>query len=376
MKTRSRYLTALFLLGAVYSACAAQSAPTWMWPRSIPEEQGVDSARLAAMLGEVFDRRVLVDSLLVIRNGCLILESYRYPNTSVTRQDIHSCTKSFISALIGIARQRGYLNDLQQRVLGFFPDYKIANLDEAKRSITLRDLLTMSSGLLWPGGMAEMPTLTTLRASRDWVGYVLDRPVSDAPGSRFTYNSGCSHLLSAILQRSVGMTAEAFAGQYLFAPLGITDWRWPADPQGVNAGGFGLQLRPTDMAKLGYLYLNQGIWNGQQVVPSQWCSDSVHKQISAGSQWLSEGYGYQWWVDDQGYYMALGYGGQDIIVVPDLNLVFVSTSELSPPEFFLPEDLLQRYVLPACVQSASLPPNSASFSLLNACIQQLGTARR
>jgi CubicO group peptidase (beta-lactamase class C family) len=323
------------------------------------------------MLGEVLVKDVAIDALLVIRNGRLVLESYRYPNTSTTLHSIYSCTKSFISALIGIALDHGKLKNVQQHVIDFFLDYKIANIDKAKKNMTIRDLLTMSGGFRWPGGMPEEPTLDEWTGSPDWVGYVLDRPLATASGTQFTYNSGGSHLLSAILQRAVGVTAEAFAVQYLFQPLGITDWRWQSDPQGVSTGGFGLRLRPLDMAKLGYLYLNQGKWGNRQVVPAKWCSESVQKQISAGGQWLSDGYGYQWWVDDQGYYMALGYGGQYIIVVPNRQLVVVVTSHLSTYEFFLPERLLQNYVLPACTSSGALPPNDSAVKLMNSKIQQL-----
>ena len=319
MKTKVA-LTAILLLIGLSSAHGQQSWPTSDWPRSTPEAQGIDSVRLTEMLGEVLEKNVAIDALLVIRNGRLVLESYRYPNTSTTLHSIYSCTKSFISALIGIALEQGKLKNVQQQVVDFFSDYRIVNLDKAKKDMTLRDLLTMSSGFRWLGGMPEEPTFDEWTGSSDWVGYVLDRPLETAPGTRFTYNSGGSHLLSAILQRSVGMTAEAFARQYLFQPLGITDWYWQSDPQGVSTGGFGLRLRPLDMARLGYLYLHHGNWNNRQVVPAQWCSESVKKQIAAGGQWLSDGYGYQWWVDDQGYYMALGYGGQYIIVVPNQQL--------------------------------------------------------
>lgn len=200
---------------------------------------------------------------------------------------------------------------------------------------------------------------------------MLDRPLSDPPGTRFVYNTGCSHLLSAILQRSVGMNTEAFAKSKLFTPLGIKDWYWQTDPQGISTGGFGLWLRPRDTAKLGYLYLNAGKWNHRQIVPAEWVADSIRKHVKAGAPWLSDGYGYHWWVDDQGYYMALGFGGQFIVVIPDRNLIMVTTSCLSPYDFFIPETLLKDFILPASAASAPLPQNPEAVAELNECILEL-----
>jgi CubicO group peptidase (beta-lactamase class C family) len=234
--------------------------------------------------------------------------------------------------------------------------------------MTLRDLLTMSGGFDWQGGMLEQPSLDDLAFSPDWVQFMLDRSLSDAPGSRFVYNSGGSHLLSAIVQQATGQTAEEFARADLFAPLGITNWLWQTDPQGISMGYAGLWLAPGDMAKLGYLYLHGGQWDGQQIVPAQWVADSTRHQIEAGGEWLSDGYGYQWWVDARGYFMALGFGGQYIVVVPDRDMVVTFTSGLPAANFFVPEDLLNEYILPASESSAPLPDNPEGRAALQAAI--------
>jgi hypothetical protein len=203
------------------------------------------------------------------------------------------------------------------------------------------------------------------------VQFMLDRPVSYEPGTRFTYNSGGSHLLSAVFQAATGQTAESCAAEHLFAPLGITDWYWRTDPQGVSIGGWGLWLTPRDMAKFGYLYLMGGQWDGQSIVPADWVSAATQQQIRAGDQWLAEGYGYQWWVDQGGYYMALGYGGQYIIVMPDRDMVVAVTSGLSTDRFFAPEQLFNDYILPASESSEPLPPNPEDVDAMNSAIAAL-----
>jgi CubicO group peptidase (beta-lactamase class C family) len=349
----------------------AQPWPTTDWQTSTPEEQGIDSAQLVKMLDLIQAAHHPIHSMLIIRNGRLVMEAYPYPYDTDTLHVIMSCTKSVTSSLIGIALEQGKIANVSQRVLDFFPDRQVANLNDAKKGMTLENLLTMSGGFDWPGGMLESPILSQLWQSPNWVQFVLDRPLSDSPGSRFVYNSGGSHLLSAILQKSVGMTAEAFAKTNLFAPLGIDKWHWETDPQGASVGGWGLWLRPRDMAKFGYLYLNGGKWEDRQVVPASWVAASWQKQIAAGGSWLAENYGYQWWIDARGYYMALGYAGQYILIMPDRNLIMVTTSGFSPQDFFTPETLFNQYIRPASESSKPLPPNPDAVAALNERIAAL-----
>jgi hypothetical protein len=210
-----------------------------------------------------------------------------------------------------------------------------------------------------------------MRSSPDWVGFVLDRPLSDFPGSRFVYNSGGSHLLSAAVQGAMGMTTERFAAANLFQPLGIERWYWEVDPQGISVGGWGLWLKPSDLARFGYLYLNEGRWVDKQVVPSAWVTDSCSRQISAGQPWLSDYYGYQWWVDRLEYTMALGAGGQYVILVPKRNLIMITTSGLRLTDFFAPENLLNDYILPASGSNLPLPANPAGVATLKERISAL-----
>ncbi len=210
-----------------------------------------------------------------------------------------------------------------------------------------------------------------MRASDDWAAHVLALPVSEEPGSRFEYCNGASFLLSAILSEVTGRSASEFARETLFEPLGITEFVWPASPDGITLGESELTLRPADMAKIGLLYLRNGEWDGEQLASQGWIEAATALQIRAGT--VTEGYGYQWWVDDAGYAFAYGAGGQVIFVVPDRDLVVVFTSGLPPSRELLPKQLLEQYVLEAA-QSEPLPPDPDAQARLTAAISAAGSA--
>jgi CubicO group peptidase (beta-lactamase class C family) len=356
-------LIVLLTLAAPTTAQDSVPWPTEDWLTSTPEEQGMNSQLLADMLTKIHDEAINIHSVLVIRNGYLVTEAYLAPYDETTLHELRSCTKSFISALTGIAIEQGYIDGVDDLMLDYFPERTVENLDEAKQAITLDNLLTMSAGFDWPGGILE-PTMNEMTQSPDWLQFVLDRPVVDEPGTKFLYNSGGSNLLAAIIEEATGMSAADYAHQNLFDPLGITQVEWSQDPQEHTLGGFGLRLTPREMAKFGYLYLNNGLWDGEQIVPAEWVTASTTRHIAASP--LSDGYGYQWWVDNQGYYMALGYGGQYIIVKPDLNLVVVFTSGLIPNDFFAPETLFTSFILPAAESTTPLPENPEGNAALEA----------
>jgi len=332
----------------------------------------MDSAKLAAMLDAIKKQGHDVDSVSVIRHGYLVTDAYVHPFKPDTKHVIHSCTKSVVSALVGIAIDEGYIEGVNQPVLDIFAKRTVANVDANKKAMTLEHLLMMANGLecrdsylhSWRG-------LRQMRASDDWVQFMLDRPMIEAPGTRFEYCNGGSFLLSAIVQETTGQTALAFAQEHLFGPLGITDVDWPANPQGITIGWGDLRLRPHDMLKFGYLYLHEGRWGDKQVVPAEWVRAATTRHIAAGT--LSDGYGYQWWVDDAGYYMALGYAGQYIVVVPGKDMVVVFTSDLGERDFFVPETLLKTYILPAAREASAtpLPANPDGVALLESRVKAL-----
>jgi len=364
-------LVVLSWLGVVTSA-AAESPDYWPtdgWRTSTPEEQGMDSERLAEALGFCQEADVNIHSLLVVRNGYIVADAYFYPFSAGSKHDVASVTKSFTSTLVGIAIDKGYVESVHQPVLGFFPERTAANLDANKSAMTLEHLLTMTSGLKCINEPSEI-TLFQMMASPDWVQFVLDLPMSDKPGSRFVYNSGGSHLLSAIITQTTGMSELDFAREHLFEPLGISDVIWPFDPQGVNNHGWGdLVITPYDMAKLGYLYLHNGLWDGQQVVSREWVASATSKHVTTHTP-DHNGYGCQWWIGSSGGYSAIGRGGQRIFFVPDKNLVVVTTAGGGDRDERILRRLLPSFIVPAAKSDDPLRANPDGVAVLESKIRQ------
>ena len=336
--------------------------PTKSWRTATPESQGMDSAVLLNMLEVIWDQDIKIDSVLVVRNGYVVMDAYSYPREERDSPNIRSCSKSVTSALIGIAIDKGHIKGVNQPVLDFFPNRAPENLNDDKKSMTLENLLTMSSGLdcrdnwryRWRG-------IKEMKRSSDWVQFMIDLPMDGKPGTKFNYCNGVTFLLSAILQQQTGMNALAFAEKHLFEPLGIADHWWSSNSQGITFGFSRLHLRPRDMAKIGYLYLNNGMWEGRQILSSQWIKDSTRKHISASG---SLGYGYQWWITDSHEYLAMGYGGQFIFVVPDKNIVAVFTSSLDIENIFTPFGLLQANIIASVRSDKPLPENPRQVKAL------------
>jgi len=299
-----------------------------------------------------------IHSLVIIHNDQLVLEKYFLGWNRHMLHPCYSVTKSITSALIGIALEQNTLNGLDEKVLTFFPEYEdIANVDENKKAITITDLLTMTAGYRW--NEVSRPTLNIfatyfkgedvynskndggkLAQSNDWIQYMLDYPMKTAPGNEFVYNSGCSMLLSGILKKATGQTAEAFTAKYLFDAMGIRDWQWESGPGGLTNTGWGLRLHPVDMAMFGYLYLKKGRLNGKEIVPEKWVRESTAKKVLAIKMPRQKGledYGYHWWrfadasvsanLKKNDIFFAKGGGGQFIFVIPHLEMVVVVTAE-------------------------------------------------
>ena len=337
--------------------------PTEGWATSSPEEQGVDSADLDAVYDHVRGSGASIRSLLVVRHGYLVAEEYFTP-VLYDVDDVHilfSVTKSVVSCLVGIAIDHGFIDSTNQLLLDFFPDMTIENRTAWKEAITLEDVLQMRSGLAWDEDDYDGPNdFFAMTSSPNWVQYVLDRPMANEPGSTFYYNSGNSHLLAAIVNVTTGMTPLDFADQYLFGPLGITSRVWLPDPQGINFGGSNLNLRPRDMAKIGLLYLNNGTWDDQQIVSSEWVNRS---NTGPPTGYYMTSYGYQWWLDDDaGWYSARGYNGQFIYVIEeqDMTVVFTSDNEDGPYEY----DTLVASIVAAITNDYPSTPNPSSLPWL------------
>ncbi len=316
--------------GCVYTPAAPAAGQPSYWPdaewrTSTPEEQGIDSASILSMLQEIQQKDLNIHSVLVIRHGYLVTEVYFPPYTREIKHPVYSMTKSVTSAMTGIAIRNGQIKSVRQNVLDFFPEIAMETKDKYLKDITVEHLLTMSAGF----NTNTLPDFYNKDASFDSAKHILTYDsVLSKPGETFFYDSGLPHLMSAIIQKTSGLTLEAYAKTDLFGPLGITDYGWQSDPQGITTGNSGLILRPRDMAKLGYLYLHNGQWNGKQIVPAGWvqASTTVHMETKGLMNAAEDdGYGYYWWIDSFGGYSAHGFGGQYIFVLPKLDMVVVFT---------------------------------------------------
>lgn len=308
-----------FLIPNLFGAEPA-TFPGQFWRANTPEEQGLDSDKLADGLLAMQSQGTKIDGLLVIRRGALILEAYFYPFQAGHLHDLASVTKSFTTTLVGIAIDQGKLK-LDDKLLSFFPDRKIANRDARKEAITIEHLVSMRNGFESGCLEGDPVTLAKMSAEPDWVQWALDRPMVAEPGAQNCYDSPGMHLLSAVLQQVTGQTEAEFARQNLFEPLGISEFYWAADPQGITRGWGDLHLKPADMARLGYLWLQGGKWDGKQIVSKQWVKDSVAYHSDFGN---GDGYGYGWWLWESGY-GASGRGEQQVIVEPALDVVVATT---------------------------------------------------
>lgn len=374
MHRLSNTLLALLLTMALTAVPAAAQEqyfpwPTKAWATSSPEEQGMSSDALAQLID--FGTYNNVDSFLITRHGRIVLEVAYAPYRVELKHRVYSVTKSVISTLIGMALDEGKLDSVDRKILDFFPGRAIANLDDAKRAITIRQLLDMRSGLAWQDSLGV--SFNAMERSPDWQQFVLDHPMENAPGTTFNYSGGNTHLLSAILSKATGKSAHDYAREKLFAPLGIDDVLWRHDPQGISGGGAGLYLQPRDMAKLGYLYLRNGQWEGKQILPRSWI-EAVRKAdgVIPGGWASTLRYGNQFWImPRRDAYLMVGFHRQLVIVMPKLDIVVVATGSsrfsnssglpTSPVYRF---DSLVDHVEAAAKSETALPANPQAMNSL------------
>ena len=362
MKEKMFSLAAAVLFVIAAAAAAAMGAPEYWpadkWRTSTPEAQGFSSAELAKAFDFISEKQVNIHSVLVVRHGYLVLEAYFYPCGSQDLHDICSCTKSVSSTLVGIAMEKRKIRSVKEPLADLFPGRRLQNDDPKKSRITLEHILSMSSGMNYP--LLGEPRLAPMRAAPDMVQFILDLPMVAEPGAVFGYNSGGSHLLSALVTLRTGQTAEEFARQNLFGPLGIRDISWPTDAQGNSRGWGDLMMRSPDMAKIGYLFLKKGRWGGKQIVSRRWVEEATRKHIDAPG---AAGYGYQWWLrDDPQRFEALGRAGQRITVHPSLDAVVVFTGG-----GFEPGDV-GAFLRAALRSDRPLPEDPAGYAMLQAKI--------
>jgi CubicO group peptidase (beta-lactamase class C family) len=384
-KLRRLGFAAVFVLAA--SAAAAQTqqlaigqrnlacgSPTSIgdgWPTAAPESVGLDGARLCGIAARLQATNANVHAVVIVRRGKLVFEQYfpgydepwgmggaRHDFDATTKHDMRSASKSVVSLLVGIAIDRELIKSADEPVVKFFPDYsalKTAGWD----NITLRHLLTMSSGIQWDENRAWKDPQNDephLGNEADPFRYVLSKPIAAPPDTVWNYNGGGTELLGSIIERLSGKSLDAFAREALFTPLGISDWEWMKYRNEHTAAAAGLRLRPRDAAKIGQLVLNKGEWAGRRIVSAKWIEQSVTPRFQAigyfGGLFY---YGQQWWMGrtlsgdkDVTWVAAQGLGGQRIFIIPELDLVMVTTSGLygSPRSGNAALDILANFIIP------------------------------
>ena len=355
------------------------------WPTAVPKDFALDSEKLAALDADLAGGKYgLVDSMLVLRCGTAVYDKtykhdygqiygerakkegplnhdlngpYNYFNTEFhpyyRGTDMHtmqSVSKTVTSVILGIAKTHNdFPTSLDTPILKLIEGHKIANLDDRKKRITVRDLLTMTAGLDWhedlpyddPRNSADL-----MEASRDWTQYVMDQPMAAEPGKSFVYNSGATELLAQVFKKVTGKNVDDYAAEHLFRPLNIR-YFWKHTPTGLPDTEGGLYLSAHDLAKIGYLYEKGGTWQGKDLVSSSWIKDSTAAHVSVGDGTVK--YGYQWWVHsfasapDDIAWAARGFGGQQMYVVPEYDLVAVFTGwDILSSAEKRPRDLLER----------------------------------
>lgn len=327
------------------------------FPRSTPEEQGIASPAIVAFLDAMEEKGLELHGFMLLRNGFVTAEGWWKPYVPERPHIMFSVTKTFAATAVGMAQEEGLLS-VNDPVLSYFPDESPENPSEHLQSLLIKDLLRMGTGQAKdtiPAGPDDM----------DWIKTFLHEPVEHAPGTRFAYHSGASNMLSAIIRRATGQNLHDYLKPRLFAPLGIEGEQWQRLPDGTVAGGYGLRVKTEDLAKLGQLYLQKGVWNGERLLSEAWVEEATAKQISNGTEpdndWHA-GYGYQLWrCARDNAYRFIGMFNQLCLVLPEHNAIVAVTSGLSDEKAVL--DMVWEHLVPGMSEEA-LPDDTASRELL------------
>lgn len=312
------------------------------WPISTPEAQGLAPAPVQTL----YEDAVVLDNLysvLVVKNGHLVVEEYFNGMAAHDDNPVASVTKSLMSALLGLAMQEGFLTGPEQKMVDFFPEINWAQNDPRKSDITIRQMLEMRSGYPWEEFSGDFETLAS---TPNWIPLLEDFELSNNPGAQFGYSNLTSHMTSVILTRAVGKSTFEFAKEHLFGPLGLSVNEWPTDANGYYAGAGDVHITPRGMARFGQLYLDDGVFNGRQIIPPCWVNLSLqaHSVNTYGGPIVDSlgllDYGFLWWSSTAGNHdidFAWGAGGQLIVLVDDLDMVVVTTADRLP--HMHPDDL-------------------------------------
>lgn len=336
-------------------------------PRSTPELQGIPSGVIGSFLDRIQEQGVEMHSFMAMRSGHVIAEGWWAPYREDLPHMMFSLSKSFTSTAVGLAIEEGLLK-LDDKVISFFPEETPETVSEHLAAMSVRHLLTMSCG----HHQDQMDTITG-DPDGNWVRAFLHAAVEHEPGSHFAYNSGATYIAGVILQKLTGETLIGYLQPRIFEPLGITDAAWEKCPMGYDCGGWGLSVTTEAVAKFGQLYLQQGMWQGKQLIPSSWITEATSKQISNGddpnNDW-NQGYGYQFWRCRHGVYRGDGAFGQFCIVMPEQDTVLAVTGATGRMDAVL--NAVWDVLLPAFRQPAEpIAPDPAGTEALRSRLDAL-----
>ena len=362
------FLVVLISVSLFFAACenpaAVEEEAESYWPRSTPEAQGMDSEALLEMLEFSAARGLDIHSMLIVRNGHMVVESDFYPYRSDALHMVHSITKNVTATLVGIAIEEGYIESVDQKMVELLPDLDLTHLDERIKDITVEDLLTMQTGIYW-GGAGSASSYEMFYESDNQLMYALEKEFANDPGEVHEYNSGSTHILSVILTEATGKSTREYGEEKLFEPLGISDIQWAVDLQGYYMGGDMLLIKPKDLAKFGLLYLQQGVWEGEQIVPKDWVEISTQNHVEQGY------YGYSWWIPDMDGYVGSGIAGQHLVILPEEDMVVVITSGVGSRAYGFLNTFTKNWILGAVADREPIDENEDAYTRLQEKIEQL-----
>lgn len=311
------------------------------WRHAKPAKTGINPDWLFKAEQEL-EKSPSILSFIVIKNGAIICEKYFNGSKPNYSYNIHSASKGIISALIGIAIDKGFIKSLDEKIYKILPEYMFDK--KVKKSITLHHLLSMTAGFQWE----EDKTEYDLEKKKNWIQAIINQPMSNYPGKVFKYSTGQSHLLSAVLTKKTGMSTFSFAKRFLLDPLNITVEHWGSDPQGYFSGGYNVYMTAREFATFAKLYLDKGQKNGKRIISERWIQRSLSKH-----SWVDQTYwyGYQWWIrnfGDEKVYKLWGYGGQLGYLFPKHDVIVILTNDTSRDYEEMDGDLfISRYIIPS-----------------------------